>query len=53
MMRNAIGGVLLALAIALVASNVRIAGIDAWKIVLAGVGFVFFVLSGRGHSRSR
>jgi hypothetical protein len=53
MMRKALGGLGLALAIALVASHARIAGIDAWKIVLAGVGFVFFVLSGRGRSPSR
>jgi hypothetical protein len=40
------GGVIVALACALVASGASIAGIDAWKIVLAGAGFLLFT-SGR------
>ena len=45
-------GLVLAAALAAAASDLRIAGIDAWKIVLAGVGLAFFVLSGRGSAPS-
>jgi len=48
-MRNALIGILLAGAIALAASPARIAGIDAWKIVLAAVGAVLVVTAGRGN----
>jgi len=46
-MRNALIGILLAGAIALAASPARIAGIDAWKIVLAAIGAVLVVTAGR------
>jgi hypothetical protein len=49
-MRNLMAGVLLAGALAVAASGARLAGIDAWKIVLAGLGLVFFVMSGRGNA---
>jgi hypothetical protein len=51
-MRNAVIGLVLAGALAVAASPVTIAGIDAWKIVLAGVGLVLFVTAGRGATRS-
>jgi hypothetical protein len=41
---------IVAVAIALVVSGARIFGIDAWKIVLAGVGLIFFVMAGRGRA---
>jgi hypothetical protein len=46
-MRNLVVGVVLAGALALALSPVTIAGIDAWKIVLAAVGALVFVWSGR------
>ena len=51
-MRNLLIGSALAGALALAASPVTIAGIDAWKIVLAAVGFVLFVTAGRGRAPS-
>jgi hypothetical protein len=48
--RNGLIGLAVAGAIALVASGARIAGIDAWKIVLAAIGFLFFVKAGRSQS---
>ena len=48
-MRNLVIGVVLAGALALAASPARIAGIDAWKIVLAAAGFVLFATAGRGR----
>jgi hypothetical protein len=51
-MRNIVVGLVVAAAVAAAASDLRIAGIDAWKIVLAGVGLAFFVLSGRGRAPS-
>ena len=48
-MRNALIGILLAGAIALAASPARIAGIDAWKIVLAAVGAFLVVTAGRDN----
>jgi hypothetical protein len=45
-MRNLVIGVVLAGALALALSPVTIAGIDAWKIVLAVVGAVLFVTAG-------
>lgn len=47
-MGKAVVGVLVALAIAVSASGLSIAGIAAWKIVLAAAGAVLFVATGRG-----
>jgi hypothetical protein len=41
-------GTVAALAITLIASGASIAGIAAWKIVLAGVGFLIFVAGRKG-----
>ena len=49
-MRNLLIGLVLAAALALAVSPVTIAGIDAWKIVLAAVGAVLVVTAGRGSS---
>ena len=46
-MKNAVVGVIVAAALALVVADVSIAGIEAWKIVLAAIGFVLFVGAGR------
>ena len=51
-MRNLVIGVVLAGALALAASPLTVAGIDAWKIVLAAAGLVLFVTSGRGRAPS-
>ena len=51
-MRNMLIGVGLAGALALAASPLTVAGIDAWKIVLAAVGFVLFATAGRGRAPS-
>jgi len=51
-MRNLLIGFALAGALALAASPVTIAGIDAWKIVLAAAGLVLFVTAGRGRASS-
>ena len=40
-------GLVVAVGLALAMSPVRIAGIDAWKIVLAAVGAVLVVTAGR------
>jgi hypothetical protein len=45
--RNALAGLGLAAALALAFSDLSIAGIDAWKIVLAVAGFFLFAM-GRG-----
>ena len=47
-MRNLGIGIVLAAALALAMSPARIAGIDAWKIVLAVIGAVLVVTAGRG-----
>jgi hypothetical protein len=47
-MRNLVIGMVLAGALALALSPARIAGIDAWKIVLAAVGAFLVVTAGRG-----
>ena len=47
-MRNAVIGIVFAVALALALSPLRIAGIDAWKIVLAAIGAVLVVTAGRG-----
>ena len=46
-MRNAVIGLVIAGALALALSPVRIAGIDAWKIVLGIVGAFLVVTAGR------
>ncbi len=46
-MKNALVGVIVAAALAVVAADVSIAGIAAWKIVLAAMGFALFVRGGR------
>jgi hypothetical protein len=51
--RNAVVGVVLAAALALVLSPATIAGIDAWKIVLAAAGAVLFVTAGRSAKKVR
>jgi hypothetical protein len=45
--RKAVIGVLVALALAVSASDLTIYGIAAWKIVLAAFGAVVFVATGR------
>ena len=46
-MKNGAIGLIIAGAIALAMSSVTIAGIAAWKIVLAAVGAVLVVTAGR------
>jgi len=45
-MRNVVTGLVLAAALALAVSPATVAGIDAWKIVLAVVGAFVFVTAG-------
>ena len=49
-MRNALLGLMLAIGLALALSPVTIAGIAAWKIVLAAFGAVLVVTAGRGST---
>lgn len=49
-MRNALLGVVLAIGLSLALSPLTIAGIDAWKIVLAAFGAVLVVTAGRGST---
>ena len=51
-MRNLLIGAVVAGALALALSPVTIAGIEAWKIVLAAAGLVLFVTAGRGRPPS-
>jgi hypothetical protein len=51
-MRNALIGVALASALALALSPLTIAGIDAWKIVLAAAGAFLFVTAGRNREKA-
>lgn len=51
-MRKAVVGVIVAMAIAVSASNASIAGIAAWKIILAAAGAVIFVATGKGSART-
>jgi hypothetical protein len=46
-MRNAVLGLVAAAAAALVAADVRIFGIEAWKIVLGVIGLAIFRSAGR------
>ena len=48
-MKNAAIGLVIAGALALVMSPITIAGIAAWKIVLAAVGAVLVVTAGRNR----
>jgi hypothetical protein len=48
-MRNAVVGLLVATAAALVAADVRIFGVESWKVVLAVFGLWLFVTAGRGR----
>ena len=47
-MKNVAVGLVIAVALALSASPLTIAGIAAWKIVLAAVGAVLVVTANRG-----
>ncbi len=46
-MRNALLGLIVATGAALAASDIRIVGIDAWKVVLGLVGLALIVSAGR------
>lgn len=48
-MRNAVVGLVLATAVALVAADIPIFGIEAWKVVLGLAGLWLFVTAGRGR----
>jgi hypothetical protein len=50
-MRKALGGLVVAAALALSASGATIFGIDAWKIVLAAAGAVIFVMGAERRPR--
>ena len=50
-MRNVLIGTVAAAALALALSPLTIAGIDAWKIVLAAVGAVLVVTAARNPAR--
>jgi hypothetical protein len=50
--RRAAVGVIVAIALAISASNASIAGIAAWKIVLAAAGALMFVATGKGSART-
>jgi hypothetical protein len=52
-MRNLLGGVVIAAALAVSASSATLYGIDAWKIVLAGAGAVLFVMGAERRPRGR
>jgi hypothetical protein len=52
-MRNVLFGTLVAVALALILADASIAGIQAWKIVLAGIGLALFVMGGRGRTPRR
>jgi len=48
-MYRIVSGAVVAIALALVLADASIAGIAAWKIVLAAIGLVLFILGGRSH----
>ena len=50
-MRNAVFGLVVAGALALIATDASIAGVAAWKIVLAAIGLVLFIRAGRPKSQ--
>jgi hypothetical protein len=49
-MRNIVLGALVAGALALILADASIAGIQVWKIVLAGIGLALFVMGGRART---
>jgi hypothetical protein len=49
--KNAVLGLMAAAALALALSPATIAGIDAWKIVLAVAGAYLFVTAGRSQAK--
>ena len=51
-MRKAAIGVIVAIALAISASNASIVGIAAWKIILALAGALIFVATGKGSART-
>lgn len=51
-MRNALIGIVVAFAVAISASGATLFGIDAWKIVLAAVGAIVFVLGAEKGRRA-
>ena len=50
-MRKALGGLVVAAALAVSASGASVFGIDAWKIVLAAAGAVIFVMGAERRPR--
>jgi hypothetical protein len=52
-MRKAFGGIVVAAALAISASDATLFGIDAWKIVLAAAGAVVFVMGADRRQRGR
>jgi hypothetical protein len=52
-MRNRFGGIVIAAALAVSASNATFFGIDAWKIVLAAAGAVLFVMGAEKRPQGR
>jgi hypothetical protein len=48
---KAVVGVVVAIALAIAASGASIAGIAAWKIILAAAGAVIFVATGKASAR--
>lgn len=51
-MGKALGGLVVAVALALSASGATFFGIDAWKIVLAAAGAAIFVMGAERRPRS-
>ena len=52
-MQKALGGLVIAAALAVSASGATFFGIDAWKIVLAAAGAVIFVMGAERRPRGR
>jgi hypothetical protein len=52
-MRNVFGGIVVAAALAVSASDATLFGIDAWKIVLAAAGAAVFVMGADRRPRGR
>jgi hypothetical protein len=50
-MLKIVGGVVLAIVLALVLADASIGGIAVWKIALAATGLVLFILGGRTSNR--
>lgn len=51
-MQKAVVGLIVAIALAISASDASIAGIAAWKIILAAAGAVIFVATGKTRTRT-